>query len=313
MGHVPDHTPAAAAVEHAALIAALDAGDLAGVERDRAADLVDTCAGCAALLADLAIIRAATATLPAPPRRRDYRLTDADAARLRPSAWRSLIGWLGAPRSTVRPLAGGLAALGIAGLLLTTTPGFFGQAATTLSTVGAPVAAPGEAGGLSGTAADDAGLNAAPSTAAGPEAAATGAPGALPAPLATSVPGGPGTTPNAAARPAPSPVAVEPPPSPAAIAVPAPAGPATSPVLTGPAAGATAGTSGFCDRRRRGGLQFEGRATRSVVGTAGVALPPASEPATPDRTLALALSLALLVAGVGLFVTNRVLRGRARI
>src|SRR5450759_1205686 len=127
MGHVPDHTPAAAAVEHAAMIAALDAGDLAGDERDRAARLVDRCAGCAALLGDLAIIRTATATLPAPPRRRDYRLSDADAARLRPSAWRSVIGWIGTPRSTVRPLAGGLAALGIAGLLLLAPHGFSGR------------------------------------------------------------------------------------------------------------------------------------------------------------------------------------------
>src|SRR5450759_2403251 len=139
MGHVPDHTPAAAAVEHAALIAALDAGDLAGIERDRAATLVGTCAGCASLLADLSVLRAATAALPAVPRTRDYRLTDADVARLRPSAWGRLVGWLGAPRSKVRPLAGGLAALGIAGLLLSTTPGFFGQAAMTLSTTGAPV------------------------------------------------------------------------------------------------------------------------------------------------------------------------------
>ncbi len=312
MGHVPDHTPAAAAVEHAALIAALNAGDLGDNERDRATDLVDTCAGCASLLADLAIIRAVTATLPAPPRRRDYRLTDADAVRLRPSAWRSLIGWLGAPRSTVRPLAGGLAALGIAGLLLTTTPGFFGQAATSLSTVGAPVVAPGEAGGVNGAAAGDAGLSAAPSTAAGPAAAGTGGPGALPAPRASVVPGGPGATPNAAARPAPNPVAVEPPPSPAAVAVPGPAGSATSPVLTGPAAGATAGTSGSTGA---GAADSGSKAVPPEASSAQrtATLQPASVPGTPDRTLALALSLALLVAGVGLFVANRVLRGRARI
>src|SRR5487761_2663130 len=265
MGHVPDHTPAAAAVEHAALIAALDAGDLAGNEQDRATDLVDTCAGCASLLADLAIIRAATATLPAPPRRRDYRLTDADAVRLGPSAWRSLIGWLGAPRSTVRPLAGGLAALGIAGLLLTATPGFFGQAATSLSTVGAPVVAPGEAGGVNGAAAGDAGLNAAPS---------------------------------------PPPAAVGPPPSPAGVALPGPAGSATSPVLTGPAAGATAGTSGSTGA---GAADSGSKAVPPEASSAQrtATLQPATEPGTPDRTLALALSLALLVAGIGLFATNR--------
>jgi hypothetical protein len=41
------------------------------------------CAGCAALLGDLEAIRGALPALPVPPRRRDYRLTDEDAARLR--------------------------------------------------------------------------------------------------------------------------------------------------------------------------------------------------------------------------------------
>jgi len=312
MDHVPDHTPAAAAVEHAALIAALDAGDLAGRERDRAAGLVDTCAGCASLLADLAIIRAATATLPAPPRRRDYRLTDADAARLRPSAWRSLVGWLGAPRSTVRPLAGGLVALGIAGLLLTTTPGFLGQVATTVSTVAAPVAAPAGAGSLSGAAPGDAGLNAGPSTAAAPAATTSAGPAAVSAPLATSAPVGPATTPNAAARPAPSAIAVEPPPSPLAAALPAPAGPATSPELTGPAPGAAAGASGFATGAGAADSGSKAVPPEATSAQRTAALPPASGPPTPDRTLPLALSLALLVAGVGLLAANRVLRRRAR-
>jgi len=312
MGHVPDHTPAAAAVEHAAMIAALDAGDLAGDERDRAARLVDRCAGCAALLGDLAIIRTATATLPAPPRRRDYRLSDADAARLRPSAWRSVIGWLGAPRSTVRPLAGGLAALGIAGLLLTATPGFLGQATTSVPTIAAPVAAPVGAGSLNGAAPGNAGLNPAPGTAVAPAATASAGPAAVSAPLATSAPGGPVTTPNAAARPAPSPVAVEPPPSPLAVALPAPGGPATSPELTGPAAGATAGTSGFATGAGAADSGSKVAPPEASSAQRNASLPPASGPATPDRTLPLVLSLALLVAGVGLLVTNRVLRGRAR-
>ena len=313
MHPAPDHSPAAAAVEHAALIAALDAGDLAGIERDRATSLAGSCAGCASLLADLAVIRAATATLTAPPRRRDYRLTDADAARLGPSAWGRLVGWLGAPRSTVRPLAGGLAALGIAGLLLSTTPGFFGQAASTLSTVGAPVVAPGDAGGPGGTAAGNAGLNAAPSTAAAPAAGATGEPGAVSAPLATSAPGGSGTTPGLAAIPAPSPVTLEPPaPSPAAIALPAPGGPATSSVLTGPAPAASAGASGFSTGAGAADSGVKAAPPEASAAQRATALPPASEPAAPDRTLPLMLSLTLLAAGVGLLVANRVLRGRAR-
>lgn len=229
MSHVPDHTPAAAAVEHAALIAALDAGDLADHERDRASALAGTCTGCASLLADLAVLRAATAALPAAPRTRDYRLTDADAARLRPSAWARLAGWLGAPRSAVRPLAGGLAALGIAGLLLSTTPGFFG-ATGSLSTTGAPVIAPGDAGRAGGGAGGNALPSAASSTLAGPAAAATVEP------RATSEPGTFGASPGAAALPVPSP---------AADALPVPTGLAAAPALTGPAAAATPGPSGF--------------------------------------------------------------------
>src|SRR5664279_2289441 len=137
MLRAPDHSPAAAAAEHAALLVAFDAGDLAGREGDVAATLASTCPGCASLVADLALLRAATAALPTRPRTRDYRLTDADAARLRPSAWRRLLRWLAAPRSPVRPLAGGLAALGIAGLLLTATPGFLGGSATSLTPPGA--------------------------------------------------------------------------------------------------------------------------------------------------------------------------------
>ena len=294
MGHVPDHTPSAAAVEHSALIAALDAGDLAGIERDRAATLVGTCAGCASLLADLAVLRAATAALPAVPRTRDYRLTDADVARLRPPAWGRLVGWLGAPRSKVRPLAGGLAALGIAGLLLSTTSGFFGQAATTAST-GAPVAVPGEAGSAGGGAEGNTRLSTAPSTRAGPAGAATVQP------VVTSASGAPGATPGPAALPAPSPAAVA---LPAPTLVPTPGGP------TGPVAAATPGPSGLSTDA--GAMNSAPKAPpEASQGERNAALTPASEPATPDHTLLLVLSLALLAAGIGLFVANHGLRHRA--
>jgi len=280
MGHVPDHTPAAAAVEHAALIAALDAGDLAGIERERAATLAGTCTGCASLLGDLAVLRAATAALPVVPRTRDYRLTGADVARLRPSAWGRLVGWLGAPRSKVRPLAGGLAALGIAGLLLSTTPGFFGRAAMTLSTTGAPVVAPGDAGGAG------AGREVSPQLSTAPTTQAV--PGAAPGPKAVPVP------------------------SPAAAGVPAPTAPPSAGVLTGPAAAATPRPSGVSTDA--GAMDSAPKAAPPEASQAerNAALTPASEPATPDRTLLLALSLALLAAGIGLFVANRVLRHRAQ-
>lgn len=112
------HTPPAAAADHSALMAALDGGDLAGDELARARAVAAACPGCAALLADLAVIRAALPAVPAPSRRRDFRLSPEDAARLRPSGWRRISGWLASPRSTVRPLATGLATLGIVGLLV---------------------------------------------------------------------------------------------------------------------------------------------------------------------------------------------------
>ncbi len=144
------HSPAAEAQDHAALIVALDAGDLAGAELLAAEALATSCAGCAALLHDLAAIRVAMAALPVPPRRRDYRLTTEDAARLRPSGLRRLLEWLAAPGSAVRPLATGLATLGVVGLLLTS--GLSGV----LSGFGSAGAAPAPALAPAGAPLDDA-------------------------------------------------------------------------------------------------------------------------------------------------------------
>jgi len=313
MHPAPDHSPAAAAAEHAALIVALDAGDLAGRERDDATTFATTCAGCASLLEDLAVLRAATSALVVTPRTRDFRLTEADAARLRPSTWRSLVRWLAAPRSTVRPLAGGLAALGIAGLLLTTTPGFFGGAATSLSTTGAPVVAPGggaegAGGAVGGSALPNAASNAAPSAAASAAARPNGAapigPTASAAPAASPVPGAPGTTPGLAALPAPSPATV--------------AGPAPTPIpdagtVAGPAAAATASTGPSDFSTDAGAPTDSTKAVPPEISQGARSAVPATrdQPAPQDRTVPLLLSLALLVAGFGLLVANRVLRGRA--
>lgn len=118
------------AAEHALAIAALQAGDLSGAELARAEKLRASCPDCAALYADLGTLRSAVRAMPVAPRRRDFRLTEEDAARLQPTGWRRFVGWLAAPRSSVRPLATGLATLGLAGLLLTTIPGLtlFGSA-----------------------------------------------------------------------------------------------------------------------------------------------------------------------------------------
>jgi hypothetical protein len=126
--------------------------------------------------------------LPAPTRRRDYRLTAEDAARLRPSAWRRVIEWLAAPGSSVRPLATGLATLGVVGLLLTSVPGGLSGLAGGAAPVMAPApeaqgdsAAPAGAGSL-----ELQGTDAPPAASGGP--AATSAPAADPALTATAVP-----------------------------------------------------------------------------------------------------------------------------
>lgn len=317
MHRAPNHSPTAAAAEHAALIVAFDAGDLAGRERDSAATLAGTCPGCASLLADLALLRAATAALPARPRTRDYRLTDADAARLRPTTWESLLRWLAAPRSTVRPLAGGLAALGIAGLLLTTTPGFLAGSATSLTTTGAPAVAPGAADGAAGAVARSAlpgavaesavpaasaASSAAPLTPVGPNVAAPVGPIASGAAAPSPALGAPGATPG---------VAAVPPPSPLAVALPAPTPPSGSGAVTGPAEGPTA-SSGFSaasgpatDSTTKAAPPEAGQGGRTAV------QPAPAQPAPQDRTLPILLSLALLGAGLALLVVNRALRGRA--
>jgi len=162
------HLPAAQADEHATLIVALDAGDLAGPDLARAEQLSASCDGCAALLADLAVIRDAMGALPVPARRRDYRLSAEDAARLRPSAWRRVLAWLSSPGSGIRPLATGLATLGVVGLLLTAgLPGFgFGSSgAAILSNGGSRV----DASGAQGAPAEDDQVTYAP--AAAPSAA----------------------------------------------------------------------------------------------------------------------------------------------
>src|SRR6516162_2550150 len=101
------------------LVAALAAGDATGREREAAEALVASCADCAQLHADLQAIGTATAALPPVPRTRDFRLSETDTARLRPSGWRRAVAWLrGGGTATgkgvaLRPLAVGLTTLGI--------------------------------------------------------------------------------------------------------------------------------------------------------------------------------------------------------
>lgn len=102
----------------------------------RATERIAACPECAIVHADLVALAAATRTLPSPTTRtRDYRLTPADAARLRPAGWRRFVAAFGGRRDAVtRPLALGLTTIGFAGLLIGAIPGglpFGGSSAAT--------------------------------------------------------------------------------------------------------------------------------------------------------------------------------------
>ncbi len=111
--------PTAHATHDPLLVAALAAGDAAGAELEAASALVAGCDACAALHGDLRLIAAALPAMPAPHRSRDFRLTAGQAASLRPTGWRRLLAPFAGPRfAFAAPLGSGLAALGLAGLLL---------------------------------------------------------------------------------------------------------------------------------------------------------------------------------------------------
>jgi hypothetical protein len=116
------------------------------------ADLA-ACPACTSLHAELVAIAAAVPTSALPARPRDYTLTPADAARLRPGGWRRWLAAIGSARDVVtRPLAIGFTTLGLAGLLVATVPGALpgGDGGALLAPIGdaarsaAPAAVPGE-------------------------------------------------------------------------------------------------------------------------------------------------------------------------
>jgi anti-sigma factor RsiW len=106
------------------LIVRFYGGDVDDSERAHAIELMADCADCADLFADLEAISEASAAMPVPARPRDFTLTEEDAARLRSKrrAWKAIFG-LGLRRS----LGGSLAALGLAGLMLTSAASLLGQ------------------------------------------------------------------------------------------------------------------------------------------------------------------------------------------
>jgi hypothetical protein len=192
MDDMTDAQPASRHASHDTILVA-SLVDHSVVDRDRAAaeDLVASCGECAALHADLIALRTATRALPTPARPRDYQLTEADAARLRPGGWRRVVAAFGTTRDNFsRPLAIGLTTLGLAGLIVAGLPSLSMGGPTSLSTVGNAV--PGV---------DRLSSDAARATDQAPEAAGAGQPPA-------AVPGDTGVYPvagaSAAAQPASS-------------------------------------------------------------------------------------------------------------
>lgn len=115
------------------LLAAVADRDPDPVARQTVARMIGDCGQCAAIAEDLRLLAIGLADLPPSlPAPRDMRLTQADAARLRRGGlWRSILRPFGATGlPALRPLAGALTALGLAGLLLSTVPlGLPGRAA----------------------------------------------------------------------------------------------------------------------------------------------------------------------------------------
>jgi anti-sigma factor RsiW len=112
-----DRTASTAHASHdELLIARLFGGDVDEAERAQALDLMADCQECAALFADLGAIADANEAMPVLPRPRDFTLTEADAARLRRKRhfWSPIFG-----AGLRRSLGSSLAALGLAGAVLT--------------------------------------------------------------------------------------------------------------------------------------------------------------------------------------------------
>jgi hypothetical protein len=136
------------------LIAREVSGDRTEGEAQAARDLLASCPACVVLAGDIRAIAAATRELrsvtgqaAAARAPRDFRLTEADAVRLRHRRWYEVRNWASPGRA--RGLGGALATLGLVGLLIATgLPGLFsaaGGAATTLENLGSAVEAPQDA------------------------------------------------------------------------------------------------------------------------------------------------------------------------
>ena len=151
MSDMPDPAATLHVTHDRELVAACAAGDVTGADLERVRTLVAGCAACAELHRDLRLIAAALPAIPAPVRPRDFRLAPEVAATLRrPSGLRRLLAPLASARfAFAGPVGASLAALGIAGILLSGTLTFGGATAIRDTAAGpagleaAPVTGPG--------------------------------------------------------------------------------------------------------------------------------------------------------------------------
>ena len=280
------HTAAAHATHDPILVAALTDRSLTTSERAAAEALVAGCSLCAQLHADLVALGAAARAMPTPARPRDYLLTPADAARLRRTGWRRVVGAFGTARDGFsRPLAVGLTTLGLAGLLVTSVPSILPASS---ATSGGPSVAQDSAGGISSL----------PATVAG---AAEGRASSAPAPL---VPGA------SAIADAPT-------------GLPAAAAASQVPAAAAPPAPAAAGSNGFLGGLAAPPQSPlpQGAATGGATKTSG-GVTNDVEPVGEDNDLSsradtgasvpLILSGVLLLAGLGLFLLRWAARRTGR-
>jgi hypothetical protein len=167
------------------LVARAVGEDLDPLDRAAADALLEACPDCRVLAAELQALRFAASELPAVRRPRDFRLTRAQADRLRGRALQRFLAPLGRPAfGFLQPLAGAAMAIGLGMLVVTSVPlGLGGSAASR------PQAE------MAGNGTDSAAASPGASTRAGQPAAAPATPasgelraGASRAPLASSIP-----------------------------------------------------------------------------------------------------------------------------
>ena len=250
MPHIPDHL-----THDPELVAAYAAGDATGPDLAAATELVAACTECAELHRDLRAIATALPELPVPARTRDFRLTPEQAASLEPSGWRGVLAAFASPRFRLAaPLGTGLAAAGLAGLLLA-TPG--GLIPASSGTSGAPTGADG------------------------------GAPVGLPAPEGAFLTGA-SEAPSAAAaaaRPPPTPRRPRPPPHPRPPASAAASENSVAIVPNpDPAAASAAVTTGGSRNSTTDGAHHPRRATRRASSRSRAPTTPSRRPRRPPRS-----------------------------